>query len=67
MSESHVGEGSISLLLRGDWGSSPRKFSDTMSVKAILIHFEAILSCESKLILQALSYILNAYDSFFET
>ena len=38
-----------------------------MSVKAILIHFETILSCEPKLILQALSYILNAYDSFFET
>ena len=33
-----------------------------MSVKAILIHFDAILACESKLILQA-----NAYDSFFET
>ena len=29
--------------------------------------FGAILSCESKLVLQALSYILNAYDSFFET
>ena len=41
-----------------------------MSVKAILrlIHFEAILFCESKLIiLQALSYISNAYDSFCET
>ena len=38
-----------------------------MSVKVILIHFEAILSCESKLILQALSYISNAYDSCFET
>ena len=38
-----------------------------MSVKAILIRCEAILSCESKLILQALSYISYAYDSFFET
>ena len=38
-----------------------------MSVKTILIHFEAILSCRSKLILQALSYISNAYDSCFET
>ena len=38
-----------------------------MSVKAILIHFAAILSCKSKLILQALSYSSNAYDSFFET
>ena len=52
----------------GGWGSSPKKISlYDMSVKAILIHFEAILSCESKLILQALSYISNAYDSFFET
>ena len=37
-----------------------------MSVEVILIHFEAILSCESKLILQAFSCISNAYDSFFE-
>ena len=66
VSESHMGEGSISLLLSGDWGSSPKKiFWYNMSVKAILIHFEAILSCESKLILQALSYISNAYDNFF--
>ena len=68
MLESHVGEGTISLLLSGDWGPSPKKiFTYNISVKAILIHFEAILSCESKLILQALSYISNAYDCFFET
>ena len=29
--------------------------------------FEAIFTCEPKLILQALSYISNAYDSCFET
>ena len=38
-----------------------------MSVKEILVHFETILSCESKLISKALNNISNAYDSFFET
>ena len=45
--------------VKGGLGSSPKKiFWYNMAEKAILIHFEVILSCESKLILQALSYIL---------
>ena len=51
LSKAQVVEGRATPLLRGVWRSFPRKFK--MSVKAILMHFEAIFSCEMKLILQA--------------
>ena len=62
------GGGKYICFVKGGLGVLPQEnIGYNMSVEAIPIHFEAILSCEFKLILQALSYISNAYDSCFET
>ena len=46
--------GDWSLLIGEGFGGSPKKiFKFKMSVEAILMNFEAIFSCENKLILQA--------------
>ena len=67
MSESYVG-GEYIPFVKGRLGVLPQQnFLIQYVCKSDSNTFEAILSCESNLILQALSYISNAYDSFFET